>query len=375
MKMKKFTVGFSILAASAMFILGCGKKTPNVAPEEDTEVQSAIDATWATYVITDLDMICSFAGENLLLNHFYTPVPPSLSPGNGTFTAIRDISAQYLFMAWNQTKCLDGRLRDGTVNMNYSINKDLNQDADQNSYYYRVPGFTGELTLSEYKVDGWLVQIFNTQFSAYVYNRLSEYNWKPATTDLVWEISGKFKFTHPTDSTRNMVWDGKIMKTLENTQDPKVFSPKKDAAITWSLASVSYNGDIRGLTSGNVPYKMHIEATRDFTCSPDKIEAVGLTNTVGVLAKVDNEHHPFVSGIASFSTSNSHLSPAELAQLHANISLYDNYVKYSDKPGSTGKYPRQIYFGNEGNAALSAQCDNSAEVLIKGISYRIDLIK
>jgi hypothetical protein len=69
------------------------------------------------------------------------------------------------------------------------------------------------------------------------------------------------------------------------------------------------------------------------------------------------------------------LSAAELAQLNANPSLYDDYVKYSDKPGSTGKYPRQIYFGNEGNATLSAQCDNSAEVLIKGISYRIDLMK
>jgi hypothetical protein len=45
------------------------------------------------------------------------------------------------------------------------------------------------------------------------------------------------------------------------------------------------------------------------------------------------------------------------------------------------KYPRQVSFGNEawglnaGDTPLQQQCDNNGEVLIKGISYKINLRK
>jgi hypothetical protein len=55
------------------------------------------------------------------------------------------------------------------------------------------------------------------------------------------------------------------------------------------------------------------------------------------------EFHPFKDGVATFSTAD--------------------------------KYPRQIYYGNEGTSDLAAQCDNSGVVLIKGISYPIDFKK
>jgi hypothetical protein len=348
MKMKKHTLGFSILASVALLVLGC-KKTPNVAPPEDSETQSAIDAVWMTHVITDLDMICGILGENQgQQDHMFREIPATIyGPGNGTVTGIRDVSAEYLIMSFNQTKCLDGRLRDGSVFMNYSVDKAVNPDGTANSNYYRVPGFTAQLTLTEYKVDGWKVELYDGAAPAYIYNRVKPYNYNPASQNLVWEIGGKFRFIPPPGSEgKTMIWEGKIWKTLTNTSNPKVFSPKKDAAITWSLATVSYSGDISGMTPGDVPFRMHIESkplVRDMTCRPYKIEGAALTPTQGVIATVNSEHHPFIAGIASFTTGT--------------------------------LYPREIYFGGEGSPDLAPQCDNTGEVLIKGVSYKVEFKK
>jgi hypothetical protein len=68
----------------------------------------------------------------------------------------------------------------------------------------------------------------------------------------------------------------------------------------------------------------------------------------GSVAILKQEFHPFISGIASFTV--------------------------ADKTG-TAAYPRQIFYGNEGSpvdAVTGDQCDNTGEVYIKGISYRVD---
>src|SRR5687768_4310137 len=105
MNMKKLTLGISLLASAVLF-MGCPKKVPNVPPVADTETQSAVDASWATYVITDIDQICAFMGEDRLLEHFYTPIP-----GTSTIQPIRDEASKTLIMAFNKTRCIDGRLR------------------------------------------------------------------------------------------------------------------------------------------------------------------------------------------------------------------------------------------------------------------------
>jgi hypothetical protein len=87
------------------------------------------------------------------------------------------------------------------------------------------------------------------------------------------------------------------------------------------------------------------QLVRNFLCYPDKIGTVSLTpsgNNFSLTPRFE-EFHPFVSGIASFTTGD--------------------------------KYPRQIYFGNEGGTDLPAQCDNTGEVLIKGIVYRVNFRK
>jgi len=356
MKMKQVTLKFSVLAASVVLLTACPKKTPNVPPTADTEVESAIDATWANHVVTDMDMICSYLGENVYLQGtpFYFPVPGTENPAtaSGTITAIRDSSSKDLIMSFNQTKCLDGRVRDGSIFISYKKDPISNPSANENSRYYRDFGFVGRVRLSDYKVDGWLIKLFNPNAPAYIYNKISTDKYDPKTTDITWLIAGKFLLVHPTDTTKNIVWNGQLMKKLSNTEDPKVFAPSKAAAITWTNAVLHYYGSVEGNTSRTVPYKMEInEATplvRDWQCSPDKVMGVVSTPTTGgnfVLTQRVEEYHPFIRGIASFTTG------------------YNS---------NDEKYPRQIFYGNEGSQDLQWQCDNVGEVQIKGISYAVN---
>lgn len=355
MKMKRVTLGFSILAVSTLFLLSCDKKA-NVAPEPDTEVKSAINAAYATYIATDVDMICGFMGENLLNNHFYIEYPGSSGGGTGTMTAVRDTNGtqDQLVMGFNKTKCLDGRVRDGSIFMQFNT---ALKPGDLKVNYTRSYQFKGVITFSEYKVDGWLIKLLKDSEPVYLYNTISSATINPLVTNLTWRFVGNIKMIHPTDTTKNIIWKGDLTKVLTNTNDKLVYPPSGKAAITWSLAVVNYYGKITGsvpkmdendkVLASAVPFSMTIDPAtplvRDFQCYPDKIAGVAFTNTAGVLVQRTEEYHPFKKGVASFTVGTD--------------------------------YPRQIYFGNEGNPLLELQCDNTGEVLIKGISYRVNFIK
>jgi hypothetical protein len=231
---------------------------------------------------------------------------------------------------------MDGRLREGTVFMKYN-------NVDPNASYYQNFDFYGKLTLSEYKVDGWLIKTVNGS-PCEVHNLLSSPAFDPTKTNLSWSIEGSFEFIHTSDPSKNMVWTGKLVKTLVNTADPAVFKANRPIAINWSLAKIAYSGYAEGYTSSDKPFKFKIDTynplVRDFSCFPDKIGGVRLNPEISVW---NEEFHPFVQGIAAFTTGN--------------------------------QYPRQIYFGNEGSPDLANQCNNSGEVLIKGNSYPIDFMK
>ncbi len=352
MKITRITLGFAILAAVGL-IVGCGKKEPNVAPEPDTEVQSALDAAWATYVVSDIDMMCSFVGVNQPLSHFYTPIPGtenSLAPGTGTLRVVRDVSQKRLSMVFNQTQCLDGRLRSGEVRLVYDPALKIHPKSNPNAEYYHEYGFGGRLTTTNYQVDGWEISMPEP---GYIYCDLDRNDWIPEETKVSWTIVGKFIFKHGVDSAKGILapteifWDGKLTKVLLNTDDEDVFRKGGTApAVTWSLANCGYYGEVSGRTNSVVPFSMSITEpnmlVRDFTCSPDRIGGVTLNNSNDMVQR-DEEHHPFVQGVARFTTGD--------------------------------KYPRQIYFGNEGNPKLQAQCDNVGEVMIKGIAYRVNFRK
>ena len=363
--MKKNIFCFTFLLASSFIFLSCSKE-PNVAPEADVELQSSIDASFANFIVTDIDMICSFIGENNLYPKFYTPVA-----GSPTFVVNRDPDAKQLSISFNKTKCADGRVRDGSIIIKYAYDATVSNVNPPNTDYYRQFGFVGRVSLISYRVDGWLVKKkTGTTYDLIIRNKRPNAD-RPIVDKISWTIEGKLELTDSLNTLPSITWEGLITKTLPLTADPKAendYGFKQDSvfkntpksfldvnSINWQKAKVYYTGSFTGVTSFSLPYSYKIyDATpveRNFTCYPDKVSGVTLTNTVGVVSASYEEFHPFVGGVASFTTST--------------------------------KYPREIYFDNTANTFggtdnplnLPSQCDNKAAVQIKGIYYPIDLKK
>jgi hypothetical protein len=324
------------LGVFLLLVSSCHKPYKSIEPEPDTEFQSSVDVSYAGIVITDIDMICSYLAQSEFAPKFYMPAPC----GTGTVAVTRN--GDNIFIGFNNTKCLDGRVRDGSIAINTAF---INPNA---KYYYNYE-FQGKVSLINYRVDGWAVALKN---SFIITNKLTSPNFNPAQTNLSWSLNGDFVLKHPTDSNKNIHCNANLVKTLANTSDINVFNSKNLTAITWSLAAVKYTGTMFGETSRTVPFKYTInDATpllRDFTCFPDKFSGTGTSAACNYI----EEFHPFKEGRVSFITSN--------------------------------LYPRDLSYGNEQDTyhdvksnplVLTSQCDNKGIVTIKGISYPVDFSK
>jgi hypothetical protein len=358
MKTKTFYLGATVLV-TAFLVIACNKKSPNVAPVADTDTQTAVDAAWATYIITDVDQICAFMGEDQFDANFYLPRNNS---GNN-YEVVRDLNASQKAITWRNgpVLCVDGRQREGSIFIQYGLDVVSNPNANANSRYYRDFGFVANIAFQDFRVDGWQIDLFDPSSRAYIYNKMSTDVYDPKTQRLTWLIAGKFLIKHPSDPSKNIVWDGKLYKVLVNSTDKDIFNPSKQVAINWKMSGssngkaglVNYYGHIEGSTSVGQPFEMDIKEVtplvRDFNCTADEIAAVdaATSGSATVFRPAFEEHHPFIQGIASFTTTNS----------------------------SGSKYPRQIYFGNEGSPDQPVQCDNTGVVLIKGNSYPINFRK
>lgn len=330
--MKKITLGLSVLAVAALFLTSCNKKEAP-SPVADTEFESAVDASYANTIATDIDAIVGFLGENAYVKFF------NVAPGQATLTAnnVSGVSSSFTWPA--NTKCADGKTRSGTIVVTYSF-------TDVNADYYRDYGFIGFVSLNNYVVDGWMVDdsttmpANNTTPRFTITNLAPSANPNPATTKLKWQIAGHLNMTNVLDPTKKMTWIGKLNKTISNTSS-LLPPPNNLTPITWTMAVVEYDGEFKGVTPGNVPYTYTVGTEkplmRNYTCSSDKV--LGITTTPSVTA-INSEFHPFISGVASFTTAE--------------------------------KDPRAIDFN--GTDAVSP-CDNSGSITIKGISYKVDFKK
>jgi hypothetical protein len=334
MKTTKLKIGLLGLIA-VPFLMGCPKSPKNMAPQLDEELQSSVDAAFASFAITDIDMACSFMLDNIDNNIvFYSTIPVEDASKLLINRAPGDNQATVTY--YNNAKCLDGKARNGTIFM-------TNTNSNPNAYYYRNYEFVAKIVLNDYRIDEWLIRNLNDK-PCYIYNQLSSSTYDPAKTNLSWLIDGSFEFINAKDPSKNMVWTGKLTKTLVNTSDKNVFNPSNQQAINWSKAIVSYAGEATGFTSVDLPFKISVNTItpliRDFSCYPS---VVGGIETVQPLKTWTEEFHPFTGGIATFTTEE--------------------------------KYPRQIYFGNEGDSQSANQCDNSGIIMIKGVSYAVDFKK
>lgn len=331
--MKKIAFGFSILAAAVVVMVSCKKeKDEEIVP--DMEFQSSVDVSYAAQVISDIDMIMSYAGENdQNLSRFFRHVPASNNT-QSVVTVSRDTGMSVINVSFNKALCRDGHRRDGTIRMNF-------ENTNPNAKYYRDFEFKGKVRLINYQIDDWTITSLNDFM---LVNLVAPVNYSPTTTNLSWSLKGDFKMRNPTDTMKNMRCEVNLVKTLMNTSDKNVFPPSKQAAINWSIAVVQYKGSMFGTTSNNVPFKYEIvdsrPLVRDFLCSPDKVYGTSAgSNSVTPAYEL---YTPFTDGVASFTTST--------------------------------KYPRQIYYGAE-EAGIPGPCDNAGAVMIKGISYPIDFKK
>lgn len=347
--MKKHSVLICTTLVASWVLFSCTKK-PNVPPVADTEVKTSLDVAFATQIVSDIEMICSFIGEDHSVGYqtIYGPVPASLH----SFSVIR--AGNRISINYNNTLCQDGKVRDGSVWLYFKETEYASHPLTGNENYMHDYNFTGRITLEEYKVNGWLIDNKDyenpnsgTNNTTVLITNLRADSKTPVSGNLQWTLSGGFTMRKDQDS---MAWKGTITKTLDNTSDTKVFAPNAQNPINWGLAKISYKGEAIGYTPGNVPYTIQYSGKtplrRDFTCFPDKVKDV---SSGTILSPNYLEFHPITSGIAYFTSGNAY--PREI--------YYDN---------------TQISYGNEVSPVdLPAQCDNKAAVQIKGIFYPIDL--
>ncbi len=351
MKTNKIILGFSIIAATGFFVAGCNKKA-NVAPEADLEVQSTVDASYATSIITDIDDICGYLGEGYTdLNAIYLSGVGMNASNFITYSTVP--TSSMVSIVYNGTvTCYDGKKRSGKITLDYSAS-----NATFNAKNYRDAGFVGKVTLNNYVVDGW--SVYNNTTFTITNTTPSGYN--PTSVPLTWKLDGRFTMFPGTGTvtiadSSTITWNGTLTKTLANSTSSLILNPNKLIPIRWSAntstaspgAKCSYKGTATGLVQKSIFYTVEITDAlmRDFSCSPNSLvlapapsSTVMTNNGMPNGIPVKNEWHPIIVGIASYSIS-----------------------------GATD--PRVVDYASGG-----AGCDNNGTIYIKGISYPVDFRK
>lgn len=362
MNFKKASAAVLTLSAAAILVSACKKPQPNKAPIPDTEVQPVVDATWATNVMSDIEMMASFLAEREYYSHFYVPV------GSASITPNETPGAKSLFLSFNKTLCRDGHMRDGTIFVQYGnfTSAERQQfipkqypDELLDANYARSYGFGCFISLLDYRVDGVKIDTRNKS-KLVLTSEVSSPGYDAAKERLTWRFRGSVDFIDPNNENDNMTWEGDLIKTcINSTNRDSVFkytaNHLNEGKIRWVASQITYHGKITGTTPGNRPYTFEIPADkpllRNFRCYPNKVGNVALSATPGVLSVQAEEFHPFIGGVVDF----------------RNV----------DAEGKT-LYPRSVRFGNEGNLVSDVpvnDCDNVGEVYIKGISYSVNFRK
>jgi hypothetical protein len=350
MKMKKIATKFSAVALIVLALTSC-KKTPDTPPAQDTETQSSVDATVATNMAFDIDMMVAQSSE-----YAYMQFYQEMSAATNHTVTVNDLPASKMrYLYFNNALCLDGVVRNGTVVIDYTQCSTgtvtaPGQEFIRNPNHKSVVTFIN-ISVGKYRVkssaspnDSSIITIKNTTPAGYT----------RSVTPLSWNISGTLYLADTTDAggskKADIYWNGNFNKTLTNSTSfsihPSATLPLKwitgVAGIPTSSTQVSsnhalnpnglngivkYDGSAKGFVSaGNFQY--NVVSTnplyRDFGCSPDFY--------------INPEQHPINKGKVSFAIGD--------------------------------KSTRMIYYGDQQD---NAYCDNSGIIYINSISYKVDM--
>lgn len=347
--MKKFATKFSAVALIALALTSC-KKTPNTPPEQDTETQSSVDATAAMNIAFDIDMMVAQSSEYLNMQ-FYEEAS---SVGNNTVT-VNDLPASKMrYIYFNNVRCMDGVVRNGTVVVDYTQCSTGTLTAPGQEFI-RNPTHKSVVTFVNFSVGKYRVKSSATpnDSSIITIKNTTPPGYTRSVTPLSWNISGTLYLADTTDNggskTADIYWNGNFNKTLTNSTSNTIH-PSATLPIKWitgvagiptsstqtssnhALNANGINGIVKytGSAKGFVPagsFEYNVVSTnplyRDFGCSPDFY--------------INPEQHPVNKGKASF--------------------------KIGDKS------QRMLYYGDQQD---NAYCDNSGIIYINSISYNID---
>jgi hypothetical protein len=348
MKIKKFATKFSAVALIALALTSC-KKTPDTPPEQDKEFQSSVDATIATNIAFDIDMMVAQSSEYAYMQ-FYEEMGTSVT---NTVT-VNDLTASKMrYIYFNNAKCLDGVVRNGTVVIDYTMCR-TNTATANGQEFIRNPDHKAVVTFINFSVGKYKVKSSGspTDSSRLVIVNTTQPGYTKTITPLSWNISGNLYLADTTDNggsaKADIYWNGNFNKTLTNSTSPTI-QVQTTQPIKWitgvsgiptnstQISSnhainpngingiVKYTGSAKGFVSAG-DFEYNVVSTnplyRDFGCSPDFY--------------INPEQHPINKGKASF---------------------------------SIGGKSRMIYYGDQQD---NAYCDNSGIVYINSLSYNVD---
>lgn len=343
MKLKQFAYGISFVVSALLLTTSCKKEDAPKPPEPDKEFLSAQEAVFAEEMVSDLVLLCAQGNESTNGDmDFYGK--SSLSAPGSAVVITNSPSAKTTTVAFTNATCKDGRVRNGSVIIDYSSSSQVT-----NATEFRQSGFKAEINFVNYTVDGWIVSrnggdkftVSNNAPAAYV----------PSVTVLSWDVNGHLgftKFSSPTAST-SITWKEYRKMTLSNSTSSVVLAGVA-SPIDWDFANISWCGretdvfakinNITGMTGQSENYTAIIpdldgyRFNKSALCTPNGT-AIQFTTTAQPVYY--SERHPFTAGIMRLQV------------------------------GTVGiKAERSVDLG-------PGLCDNKGTITIKGITYPLDL--
>ncbi len=248
MKAKNFlNAAFGVAVIAGLMFASC--KKDNMSNEETT---SAEDHAMAENIYNDINAMAGQASDisaSSLSSYrgSETQLILSLSCASIAHDSINHI----VTITFNGQTCLDGRVRSGSLILNYSA-------STNGARHYRDPGFSCSVTSSNYVVDGNAINIINKTIT-----NTTAVGFNPATTNLTWHIDAHVSITKSAGGTID--WNCNRDKVLLNTSDTTVYHGAP-TPITWSLARVGHTGSASGTCADGDSFSATITSMliRDF---------------------------------------------------------------------------------------------------------------